>query len=465
MNLRHHQRDERGAIAVMTALLALALLVSCAFVLDFGQAYANKRQDQTAVDAAALAAGTVYQNQTKWVASATGNKTCDVLKTSDITTWSTLASKAQDQAESLLDENLSGATITDFAVTCKKKPDGTNSKEFLIDVTADKDSPIGLGQLVTDSESITVSREAQATVVITETAIPGTPAIPGSPAIPGDLVGGCSMCFLGSSMETGNADYTVTGGGDIYFNGDVTTGNHMGHVKANKITIVGTPDGNFDPAPTHSSTPFADPYASMTPLASTGLTAKTNPCGPGSTHGPGIYGPFTLPNSACPLQPGAYYITGKWRAQGAQTNLSGTGVTLYFASPNGELDMRPGKISNLVAPTSSPLLTANWPMGFAIIYEHTNTHNVGLQGTGGTSITGGVYAPKSALDFNGTADFGFNLGPVVVDSATGNGNHGNVFLTNAHNVGGVPGPGTPAVPDTPGTEGQDGVDGSMSLTK
>jgi hypothetical protein len=55
-----NRRDESGAIAVLVALLAVALIGMSTFIADFGLAYANKRQTQTSADAAALAAAGVF---------------------------------------------------------------------------------------------------------------------------------------------------------------------------------------------------------------------------------------------------------------------------------------------------------------------------------------------------------------------------------------------------------------------
>ncbi|WP_159081626.1 TadE/TadG family type IV pilus assembly protein [Nocardioides sediminis] len=56
-------RDERGAVAIIVAFLALFLVGLSVFAVDFGMAYANKRQAQTAADAAALGAAVVYTQQ------------------------------------------------------------------------------------------------------------------------------------------------------------------------------------------------------------------------------------------------------------------------------------------------------------------------------------------------------------------------------------------------------------------
>jgi len=49
-------RDERGAVAAMVGLLAVALLVLSGFTVDYGQAFVAKRNLQKAADAGALAA-------------------------------------------------------------------------------------------------------------------------------------------------------------------------------------------------------------------------------------------------------------------------------------------------------------------------------------------------------------------------------------------------------------------------
>lgn len=50
------RRDERGAVAVLTAMVAVSLLLICALVVDLGLARDTKRDSQNAADASALAA-------------------------------------------------------------------------------------------------------------------------------------------------------------------------------------------------------------------------------------------------------------------------------------------------------------------------------------------------------------------------------------------------------------------------
>ena len=80
-------------------------------------------------------------------------------------------------------------------------------------------------------------------------------------------------------------------------------------------------------------------------------------------------------------------------------------------------------------------MTTGVTAGFAIIYDRDNTNNVSLQGNGGTGIAGKVYAPASALDFNGNSTFGFDTGPVVVNGVIlANGNTSGITITNPADV-------------------------------
>lgn len=119
VSLSARLRDDRGAVAVMVAILSVVLVGMSAFVVDFGVAYASKRQLSTAADAAALAAANRL---------AQGDGTC-----------SQIVSAGSSDAEAIADEYISGpnATIGDasvvpgsFSVQCS--PDNS-----FIDVTLD----------------------------------------------------------------------------------------------------------------------------------------------------------------------------------------------------------------------------------------------------------------------------------------------------------------------------------------
>jgi len=144
------RRDQRGAVAIILALLMVVLCIMAAFVLDFGRAYVNKLQAQTAADAAVLAAGRVLVREAR---------------SGDCSSWTSddgLMRNANDAADELRDENLpSPESGEDGDLTFE--PCGSNG-ELKLDYRVSVDSPVGLGQLAVDTDHITLEALAQATV-------------------------------------------------------------------------------------------------------------------------------------------------------------------------------------------------------------------------------------------------------------------------------------------------------------
>lgn len=397
------RRDERGAVALVVTFMMIVLCICAAMVTDLGMAYVNKRQAQTAADAAVLAAGRVIAGQP-------GSCT-------DIAANTLLMQTANEAADDLRQENLPGSPDADLVASC-------STGSLTLDYHVNVDSPLWLGQMVMGTDQINVDREAQVTLQ------------------PGGMSGGCGLCFIGTGpMRTGNADYQVNGG-NIHINGNLNAGpNGVWSVVApnGTIGISGSVSGGQFSPPWVPDPVITDPLASMNlPLFTTGLVHKTDPC----TQGPGIYGSFEIPkNPDCVLSQGAYVFTGALTMKkNSVLTSSGSGVTLYFMSPNGRIDVKNGTVDNLEAPLTGPPAGAppGWPTGFAIIYDRTNTNLISAQGNGSTTITGGIYGRDATLDFNGSSAFHILRGPVVVTSGTGNGNPGTVFVDQAVDVGGIP---------------------------
>jgi len=56
------RHPQKGQAIVLVALLILVLFAMLGLAIDSGRAYVDRRDQQTAVDAAALAAGDWYEN-------------------------------------------------------------------------------------------------------------------------------------------------------------------------------------------------------------------------------------------------------------------------------------------------------------------------------------------------------------------------------------------------------------------
>lgn len=145
------RRDESGAIAIVVAVLALALMGMSAFVVDVGAAYANKRQLQTAADAAALGAAGVFAGQPF--------RQCADMYSNGLTA-------AQTEATSKVTAHrteLSPGVLTQFAATCE---DG----DLVVKTTVTATSPNIFGRAVGAQNDYEVFRSAAAVVEAGNTA-------------------------------------------------------------------------------------------------------------------------------------------------------------------------------------------------------------------------------------------------------------------------------------------------------
>jgi hypothetical protein len=102
------------------------------------------------------------------------------------------------------------------------------------------------------------------------------------------------------------------------------------------------------------------------------------------------------------MNPGTYVFTGNLDMTG-NGSLNGTGVTLYFAAPNGQLG-GPGNGNttlNLTAPTSGPY------NGLLIYQDPNDTNTAELNGTPISNFTGIVYMPNAELMLSGNTTMNF----------------------------------------------------------
>jgi hypothetical protein len=410
---RLRQRDQRGAIALIVGLLSILLLGISAFTVDFGMAYTTKRQLSTAADAASLAADAVYKSDYKGLCTVPGND-----PNSPVAANAGVRASAEAAADDLFKQNFPAGTSADGSITNL----ACNGTGVQVTYSASGKSSSPLGPLLGGSGTITTAGTAAAAY----------------------SVGGgiCALCVLGN-VSTNNTDFTVTGG-DIYVDGNVGTGPQSAWTATNSITISGTVSGlsQAKATPDWTAGPhITDPFAGVTLPASpyTGLTTKTgSPC----TGGPGIYGSYNIKNETCTLQQGAYVFTGTLSFQNTGSHLTSNGapVTLFFAGPNGSLDIKNGDIDRLAAPTTTPPpsgFPASWPSGFAIIYARDNTNTLDLQGNGDSfpDVTGNVYALKSTTSFNGNSCFQVSGGAVVIGGVSSVGNQSCLNVLDAKNAG------------------------------
>jgi hypothetical protein len=398
---RRFPRDEQGVVAVLTALLMVGLALCAAIVVDLGNARDVRRQSQNAADASSLAGANVLYPSTDVCSSGVEPCITDAVAAAKSYALTNFQVSASDWSTCTAPAGSALAYVPGGGTSCISF-DSATSPTLVRVYLPTRTVPTFFGRIAGVS-SIPVGSSAQAQLGVAVT---------------------CSLCFLGD-VNAGNGDFSVFGG-DIAVDGNVTVGpTSIWTSQSNGIhgTVTGNPS-DFLPAAI-SIPAFGDPLAtSLTlPFNEAGLLPKTDPCSATATGGPGLYGAFSLPDSACTLQPGLYVISGTWDMKN-NTVLNGAGVTLYVTSPSGYLDFKNG-IVNIIAPSGGV------SAGYAIVYDRINSNPLGLQGNGVTSITGVVYAPDSILAFNGNSCFGFSGGPIILNGASTNGNQSCVTISNA----------------------------------
>ena len=213
---------------------------------------------------------------------------------------------------------------------------------------------------------------------------------------------------------------TLSGGVAIDTSGG-HTGLHVGggNVVANTSTPGGVSVNNsFTLDPGYQLQLLTGGSCSNSPAGITTVTSPTPlqdplynlPAPPTSGANVYVYNSTFSPGSGA-LAPGIYILNAGMSLSG-QTDLTGTGVLLYFAG--GSLTMSGGSSMHISGYASDPY------QGIAIWQPRSNTNDMTFSGgSNGTSVGGLVYAPTAQVisSGNGVVD----VGGIIAGSLTGNG--------------------------------------------
>lgn len=390
------RRSEQGAVAIMTALVAVVLFVVAALVIDLGLARDSRRQSQNAADSASLAAANVLYG--------------DAVKPD--------FAAAVAAAKAYAAKNF-GVTAADWSActdsaALRYKPTSTpcisfqNAANALLDVTKPDTIRVQVPVRELGSTFGKAAGVSKVPIRAESEASLNTLTLPV-----------CVLCVLGpGTHDLQNGDINVSGG-KVHFNGNVSSspGSVLISDPSQAITVQGhlTGSASVNPPALGGQPLMPDPLAFMKmpeqqPVYAT-LTAKSDPCAAGSAGGPGFYGGYAFSGSDCTLQPGLYVIGGnntQWSVNGNVT-VTGDGVTLYFrcgtasmpaACPSSGatgawLSSSGGGTWNLKAPTSGDL------KGMVLLYDRYNTSKVELKGNSVGAVVGTIYARSGTLAMSG----------------------------------------------------------------
>ncbi len=150
-----------------------------------------------------------------------------------------------------------------------------------------------------------------------------------------------------------------------------------------------------------------DPYANVpSPPVGNCFAGSTNV----STLDPATFcGGLSIRNTVT-LNPGVYVISGGTLKINAGANLSGTGVTFYLTN-GATLQFNGNAQVNLTAPTSGPYA------GLAIYGDRTQPNAINtINGNSSSSITGAIYFESQEVDFLGNFSGANGCTQVVADT-------------------------------------------------
>jgi Flp pilus assembly protein TadG len=219
------------------------------------------------------------------------------------------------------------------------------------------------------------------------------------------------------TLGTSGADFSANGNASISvptcgINDNSDSNNAMDltgnvSVTAQSIAVVGqvskTGNVTVSPTPVQGAVPSSNPLAYLTPPTySNGSCTNANiqsgnnttQLGPASPGGIVCYNGISASGTqVIDLSPGTYVINGGLGLSGNVT-FSGTGVTLYLldsASVTGNVAL------NLTAPGPGATYAG------ILFYQPPSNDTISLTGNSGSTLEGVIYAPGSAVTFNGNS--------------------------------------------------------------
>jgi hypothetical protein len=379
-------------------VVCLAVIIGIvALGMDGGRMMEERRHDQTAADAAALAAASdLYFN---W--------------------WQNHGTDPDASARAAA---LASAAANGYA------NDGTTS-DVTVNIPPTSGAFAGKAEYI---EVIVQSRlQASFSAIFTRDALPvrGRAVARGRPSNVGLLL--LQGSGSNSLTATGNAQVTVTSASIVVDSADTqpyaVSGNASVAAASHDVAGSHAPGGKVVGPVNTAVPPTPDPLASLSapnpadyPLQSTeALSLSGNST---ATLQPGVYrGGIRLSgNAAVTLAPGVYILEGGGLQLSGNGSLSGNGVLIYNTGCcHGSISLSGNGNVSLSAPSGGPY------QGITIFQDRSATAPVQLSGNGSIQLAGALYAPGATVQMSGNGSAsGTAVGAFIVNSVQLSGNAG-----------------------------------------
>jgi Flp pilus assembly protein TadG len=387
---RDFRKDERGAVAVIVALLLPVLIGMVGVAVEVGYWFSEKRELQTAADAGAIGGAFELLN---------GNS-------------ASISSSASSEAtRNGYDSGNGTITVNTPPTSGSYSGDATAVEVIVTKQISLLLSAVMLGDNITvTARSVARAQTAgDSCVIALDTTASSAFSVSGTAQV---SLSGCGVTANSNSSTA----VTISGTGDLTTDFLNVVGNY---------SVTGS--GNLASAstPIAKSAAVADPYADLTIPAlggcdQTGYKSKANQT---ATLSPGTYcGGFTVSaQSTVNLNPGTYYINGdSFKVNGGGT-LTGSNVTIVLTGSGSDyatMDINGGATVSLSAPTTGDYA------GVVIMQDRNAPSNGSNKFNGGSSteFTGALYFPNQEIEFTGGNDTGGGCIRIVARLVDFNGN-------------------------------------------
>jgi hypothetical protein len=403
----------RGQTIILFTLALVPLLGIMGLVVDVGWAHFRREAAQTAADSAAMAAAlAAYQTANG------GSILCGtphiVCYASEYSCPATISSPPSDnvQAGCMYARDNGFVTAGKQKVTFQSgigsaptSPGVTMSYWVIVRVSEDIpqlfSAALGHPTATVSARATTGARDGTSGGCV----ITLNPTAGGSLSMVGttSLQSGCGV-FVNSNSSWA---VSLSGGGTI-----TTTGSA-------KTEIVGNCSGcgNIHPAAQVGVPYMGDPMADLAPPPVGACSSSVPSMGPhgSATISPGVYcsGISLGSHQSLTLNPGLYIIKNGIDL-GAQTTLTGNGVTIYLQS--GGVNMSGGATVGLTAPSSGP-----W-QGVLFFQDRANATASTLVGGTAQTMNGALYFPAAHLTYTGGSSTTATATTIIADTLSMVGN-------------------------------------------
>ncbi len=408
--MRLHTGNRKGQTAIMFTLALVPLFGMLGLVVDIGWAHFRKQAAQTAADAAAgAAAAAAYSSTGGGALCSSSHIACYATEHECPANPSTTPADNIETGCLYAKENgfvTSGRQKVTFQSGVGSSPTATGvTISYWMVVRVTETIPqlfsavLGFPNATVTARASTGTRVASSggCVITLNPTAPNSLLMSGTPS----LTSGCGVFVNSNSSSAVNTN----GSGTITTTGTART------------QIVGNCNGcgNISPAAQTGVATMADPFADMNPptvgsCTNTGISTHSD-----MTISPGVYcGGIDLGSHATlTLNPGVYIIR-NGLSLGAQTTITGTGVTIYLQT--GAVNMAGGATANLTAPTSG-----TW-QGILFYQDRGNTSESTLVGGTSQLMNGVLYFPTAHLNYTGGSAVNATATTIVADTLTMVGN-------------------------------------------